>query len=201
MDQRAAYEMIIAEKLEQLSAPEQVDAIWARIEGMLDTEMPADDGPGDPPVTPPSGRRARRVGGVAIFFAALIATMYFINKKPITNTGNTTTPFDSTTTIIEHRNNANNKPPPVNSMQPSRQPVPNKDAPVQPSVPLPVNMDSLLFKGRDVPAAVRTDSVMNSPPFTPVLTPPADTVKKKSRGVKGITDDDYRIVPKKDSVP
>ncbi|HEX2605816.1 MAG TPA: hypothetical protein VHK91_00490, partial [Flavisolibacter sp.] len=54
----------------------------------------------------------------------------------------------------------------------------------------------------DGPAAVRTDSVQQSTALNnDFVKPRTDTaIKKKGRGVSGIGDDDYRIVPRKDSL-
>jgi len=199
MDEKAAYELTIAEKLEQLTVPDKVDAIWARIEALLDIDMPTDDGSGEPLVNPPSGSGLWNITGIALFIAALIATIYFTSKKPNINTNTINTPRDSVTTIINRPASTNNKPPPAElAPQPSQRSIPDSSASLQSSLPLPVSIDSLSFKGIDNPSALLSDSIANNLPATPVVTPPADTGKKKGRGVKGITDSDYRIVPDKD---
>jgi hypothetical protein len=202
MNEKAAYELTIAEKLELLTVPDKVDAIWARIEAMLDIDMPTDDGPEDPPVNPPSGSGLWNITGIAIFIAALIATIYFTNKKPNINSNTINTPRDSATTIINQPASTNNKPPPAELIPQSPQRImQDSSASLQSSLPLPAIMDSLSFKGSDEPSPLLLDSAFNNLPATPVVTPPVDTGKKKGRGVKGITDDDYRIVPDKDSTP
>jgi hypothetical protein len=197
MDQKAAYEMTITEKLELLTVPDMVDAIWTRIETQLDIDMPPDEGPANPPSAPPAGAGSWTRVVITIFVAALVATIYFPNRKTNTNNKNQSISPDSTT-IITSPDNTNDKPPPARAILPSLQQIqPKKNTPL----PLPPNQDSFntVGDGAGIPIP---DSVVSHPvsaPAPPVMSP-ADTSKKKGRGVQGIKDADYRITPvKKDS--
>lgn len=199
MNQKAAYEITIAEKLEQLSVPDMVDAIWARIETQLDIDMPTDDGPANPPGNPSPGNGLWNMTGLVLFIAALVAVIYFTNKK--TNTTNNEIESSSNTNpIITAPGNTKDKSPPPNSILPSQQqssPGLNADRPA------PLIADSTNSQANEpvnIPV-INTRNVVDSsfsvPP--PIVTVP-DTTKKKGRGVKGISDNDYRITPtKKDS--
>ena len=194
MDQKAAYEITIAEKLEQLSVPDMVDAIWARIETQLDIDMPPDDGPA-PDSNPPAGGSFRGFAGLAVFIAALLGIIYFTTKKkPTNNTGNT---IDNSPTIITSPGTDIDKPPPLPGSQTPR----SSNLPGQNALPVPqVEADSSSNTVIDQPVTVpanRIDSIAVAPPI--VITP-IESTKKKGSGVKGITDNDYRIVPeRKDS--
>lgn len=189
--------MTITEKLELLTVPDMVDAIWARIETQLDIDMPPGEGPTNPPDTPPSGAGSWTRVVMTIFVAALVATIYFTNRKTNTNNNNQSIAPDNTT-IITSPDNTNDKPPPARAIVPSQQQIqPDGNAPL----PLPPNQDSFTRVGDGAGIPV-PDSVVTNPVLAPVLPVilPADTSKKKGRGVQGIKDGDYRITPvKKDS--
>lgn len=194
MNQKAAYELTITEKLEQLTVPDMVDAIWARIETQLDIDMPPDQGPSEPPSSPLTG------GGLwigSLFIAALIATIYFITNKSNTN-NNQQNPADSIN-IINSPVNTIDRSPPSPDIQSSPTAVPGQNN----SIPAIINNDSTVTPFLNdsivnaIPDSIGNDLAIDAPP----ITRQPDTVsKKKGRGVKGIKDSDYRIEPvKKDS--
>lgn len=196
MDQKAIYEITVTEKLEQLTVPDMSDAIWARIETQLDIDMPTDDGPFDPPTKPSWGGG---FGLSVIFIAALISIIYFVNVKPNANK-NDSTVSPETPTIFSAPGNEKDKPPPSsNTIIPSSPIIRQND-----SVNLPPDnavltvIDSAVGTGQTI-----TDSVKGAPGvLTPTIVNPTavDTKAKKNRGVKGIQDADYRVVPvKKDT--
>lgn len=194
MNQKAQYEITIAEKLEHLTVPDMVDAIWSRIETQLDIDLPTDDGPSEPPSNPPAGGGSWVSPALFIAFTVFITTLYFTNrKKPdivpaqpgIENSPALITPSGS--------NPVNPSGPPGNDVTPRR----NQPGSVTPGMPF---FDSLanLAGGLQVPV---TDSNLNKggiiqpTSIAPLVINPPDSSKKKPRGVKGITDDDYRVVP------
>lgn len=199
MDQRTAYELTITEKLRQLPVPDMQDAIWSRIEAQLDIDMPADDGGGSAgPQSPDWKNLLGRIGPFAVVVA--VVTIFLINRssrknKPVQQRNQFPTTQTSTPS-----NNPSTAPPGRNRSAPATYPAtsnPNPGPVVQSpgdSVSAPPVTFSLPPLG---------DSVLQSPVL--VQTPPplvkTDSVaKKKPRGVTGITDGDYRIVPKKDSI-
>lgn len=194
MDQKAVYEITIAEKLEQLSVPDVADAIWARIETQLDIDMPTDDGPSGG--NSPAGGGFWNMAGIILFIAALIATIYFTNKKnPANNTDNT---IDNSPAILTNPGTRIDKPPPL----PVAAPRQSSNTAGQNTVPPPQVAADSANNAIDNQAIIptvdsRIDSVANTAPLVISTT---DTTDKKRRGVKGITDNDYRIVPeRKDS--
>ena len=192
MDHKKAYEQTIASKLEALPLPAMADAIWARIETQLDIDLPTDEGGGIGPESPSGGNWIGR-GGLFVFIAALVMSflIYKNNKKPepVSRPNRTTQqpvqsplPAINTSKTSEGRRNG-------------AIPLPQNH-----SVDPPVNRstDSLLTAPVTVlPAPVDSAQVSNVLP--PPVLPGSDTapVKKKARGVPGITDNDYRIVPAK----
>lgn len=203
MNQRTTYEITIAEKLRELNAPGMREAIWTRIEAQLDLDLPNDDTPSKPegPKAPDWTSFTKGFG----FFAVVVAvvTVFFISKKqdrPSINKDNAPASIEQ---ILPAPGN-NESPPPDQSIQ---QPVTNNsqtpdqtpaaasdsfiNAPVIPTAGTPLNTVT------DTPVA----APFKAPP--PEIIPPIrqDTVPKKSKGFKGITDSDYKISLKKDSTP
>ncbi|MBL0884509.1 MAG: hypothetical protein IBJ16_14400 [Chitinophagaceae bacterium] len=86
MNQPATYEQLIAAKLQELSAPAKIDAIWARIEQQLDVEMPTDEsGPTD---TGASSHPGFYFPGSKLLYVMLaaVAGIYFLTRPyPIQN--------------------------------------------------------------------------------------------------------------------
>jgi hypothetical protein len=201
MNQKTTYEITIAEKLGQLSMPDMRDAIWSRIERQLDTDMPSDDTPTDP--TGSSGPSSwisitKRFGTFAAIVA--IATIFFISQKKSSPKTNPVNQPASIQNIIPA--NEQNESPPGKNDNTRLYNSPNNI----PTGSSPINMsDSLIntpFAGD--PFIIDTTPPKNLPPPVTKLADPVkqDSVpKKKPRGFKGITDDDYRISLKKDSVP
>lgn len=195
MSQKAAYELTITEKLEQLSVPDMVDAIWSRIETQLDLDLPTDDGPPQPPSSPVNGSGAW-LG--SLFIAALISAIYFLNIKPSQPGGNEATGTPSPVIVSPPGNNID-RPPPATGASP-----PSTNTPSQ-------NLSTGSLPGRDSSAATDSlltaqDLVIDSGQGQPVVTPQVlpvtgatDSIKRKGRGVRGINDSDYRIVPTKEN--
>lgn len=176
MNNKTTYETIIAEKLGHLPVPDMQDAIWARISAQLDTDMPENDPPAQP--QPPRPRPVLPIAGVVITCIIL----YFLFPRPEQKEAIQPVhpPRDSTQIIIPETS-----PPPPAKLKPL---LPE---PVEPA-PLPllqVQQDTIL------PVIEEQDTVLLQQ-ATPVLVQP-DTVVPKKKGVKGLTDDDYRIAPVK----
>ncbi|ULQ52711.1 hypothetical protein [Flavihumibacter fluvii] len=201
MNKKQPYELTITEKLEQLTVPDMVDAIWARIETQLDIDMPTDDGPPEPPTTPTTGP-GKWIS--AVFFIALITILFtqFYNRQknkdisidqpviniPNTPVGNDPKPLNNSPGNISGGKKAvkNNKGGPALLSDPDSTTVNN-------AVP-----ENTVVVVDDSNRAVQPNTGSDiGPPAA--LENKGDSIKKKSRGVKGINDGDYRIVPKKDS--
>lgn len=203
MNQKTTYEITIAEKLRELNAPGMRDAIWSRIEAQLDLDLPNDDTPSKPegPKAPDWTSFTKGFG----FFAVVVAvvTVFFISKnqdRPTINKDNAPASIEN----ILPASGDNESPPPD---QPAHQPITgNSQATDQPPAPASdsfINTPFIPTTGNPVNIATDTPvaTPFKSPP--PEVIPPIrqDTVPKKSKGFKGITDSDYKISLKKDSTP
>ena len=197
MNQKTTYEIIIAEKLEQVSIPDLSEMIWSRIETELDLD-PGDIDGGDSPTPGVPPTRIILGGVVLVFIAAL--TYYFFNTKK-TNGDNT---------IKIPPTEQSSKPTPLTIKPPGSQTVPVQFSVGQKQTPndsinnnsiidqltaapivIPPANDSTGQTGKGDPVSV---VVSQLPPVTKDSTP-----LRKNRGVSGISPGDYKIVPKKDS--
>lgn len=204
MNQKTTYELTITEKLEQLTAPDMVDAIWARIEAQLDIDLPTDEGPSNPPATPTSGPRKWINRGFIIAAVAIVLIYLFNNRKPNLATDDQPTINAPVSTPTKNENPVRNNSPGTNNANTQQ----NNANGVNTSVPDNLNVDTTASAPPSGPVQFIPDSnalqtntlpVITPPMVTQQKNPPTDTTKK-GRGVKGITDADYKIVPKKDSV-
>jgi hypothetical protein len=204
LEQITTYEKLIAQKLEQAPLPDLADSIWSSIELELDSPAPGDGGQ-EPPAQNPPGKGLPGAGKLiyAVIPALLItaAWLYFKNKEqhqpqqnaPVIQAPADTLMADSTPVFI----------------QPDQQSVSTGNAKKQTGNPRDTGAFSLqglfsdsLFQPVIPPA---TQDSISMPPVntTPVIKDTASKTAppKKLRGVKGITDDDYKIIAeKKDSV-
>lgn len=201
MNQKALYELTITEKLEQLTAPDMVGAIWARIETQLDTDLPTDDGPANPPAAPQKGP-GKWIGRRVIIAGVVIVLLFFFNKRtqifPSASQPTIHTPATQPTKTEPVRNNSpgtNNVITPQKNISPLANPSrvlrvdSNATAPVTEPVELLPDSSKLI---------INEQPVFTPPLVLPQKNLPSDSIKK-GRGVKGISDTDYKIVPKKDS--
>ncbi len=184
MNQPTTYEQLIAQKLQELAVPDQANAIWATIEHQLNIEMPGTD-----PGSGGGGHGNWWMGGgslltlfVAVVTYISVSNQHFENQRHIKERP-----------AVEHRrparktgqDSAKNEQP-ENPARP-RQGIAEKPAK---EAGIPVTRDS----------AASANPPVTAPEPVPV---PADTVPpaKKPRGVRGISDADYRLIPaRKDSV-
>ncbi|MGZ5253252.1 MAG: hypothetical protein ACXWV4_02655 [Flavitalea sp.] len=241
MNQLKAYEITVKGKLEAIPLPDLQDAIWARIEAQLDTDMPTDDG-NNGPLDSPTGPLI--LGSSILAFLITLLTLYFTQKNsdnasegienqnktfqnsvpgadsgpPGNNSGiQPVTPANSTgdlrtnegSTLNESVVNQNGGSDITSSDlqngqqgrgQENLQPGTNEQQNPAPGSNL--LQENLLSNqpGGTLPQTVEVPK--NQTQNTVVIKPPPkDSVVtgKKSRGVKGVTDNDYRIVPKKDN--
>ena len=192
MDQQPTYEQLIAHKLVNRPVPDMADAIWSRIEAQLDIDMPTDD-IGDPPPSAPSGPGV--IGwGLGIVVLALLSILFIPNNKQKTQTSTTNVP--SPVQQILKPSETTIGPPKGFGAGDRNSPFKNVTAaPVQQS-----SLDSLLPQLVPELLTRPADSIKIGPPEPLVQSPSIDTaLVKKKRGVSGLNDSDYRIVPKKDS--
>jgi cytoskeletal protein RodZ len=193
MDQRLSYEQLIAGKLQSIPVPDMSDAIWARVEAQLDIDMPTDDG-GSAPQSPPSGPGI--IGwGLSVFVVVLISLflLYKNNSKnsPIQTPSTTNQPIS---TPVE--NSAG--PPEQDAKDIRRSITADPQTPVDNAT---VKQDSIAPDPIVVNTPLRVDSIsreITQPPVASSLPRDTTATGKKKKGVSGISEADYRIVPKKD---
>ena len=197
MNQKTAYEQIITGKLQALPVPDMADAIWARIEAQLDLDMPqTDPPPTNPPGTPSGGII---LGGISIVFVIALITYLFF-KKETNNQPTTSQPANTTNTTLQKGKETFLPPNGETGLKGEKATLPPATV-VLPPAPSDSNTVSLMPS----PVILNNDSTTGTLPIAiapPVTTPQKqDTVLpvKKGRGVPGLKDDDYKIVPKKDS--
>lgn len=191
MNQKKAYEQTIAVKLEAIPLPDMADAIWARIENQLDIDMPTDEGGGNSTPDAPSG--FGWIGGSALFVftVALVSFFIFNNNKqsisPVTN---------SNSTQNDSAFNKPSVPDPVTVQTPAAATSIHKTV----NNPALSGADSLYQQQVVQPTADSMQQLSKTPALN---LPSQDTTppKKRTRGVSGITDQDYRIEPVNKGAP
>ncbi len=209
MNQPTTYEQLIAAKLQELSAPTKIDAIWARIEQQLDVEMPTDEsGSTDAGASSHPGFLFPGNQILYIFLAA-VAGIYFLTrpyaiqnevsetnhqqhyaiKDSVTNVSDLIKKSDSEVIFTDKADRIvldktlPNDSGTVISEEPMTSTVEKKES--DPIVQSPVPVSIPVNETKKLPA--------------PIIT---DTTTKKGRGVKGINSSDYKIAPvKKDNQP
>ena len=196
MNEKMIYEQTIASKLETLPLPDMADAIWARIEAQLDLDLPTDDSTGGNTPNFPTGGII--LGGVGIIFITVLYLLFIqTNKKsntPVVIPDSSLAPRSqplSTPSAAPPRTKSQNNTLPANPLPTQANatvPFPVADSSYTTSLPSPVVADSMTLPNpAGLPAAVMQQK------------PDTITATKKGRGVTGLTADDFRIVPKKDS--
>ncbi|HEY0897150.1 MAG TPA: hypothetical protein VGE15_11410 [Sphingobacteriaceae bacterium] len=179
MNQPTTYEQLIAQKLQELAVPDQANAIWATIEHQLNIEMPGND-----PGSGGGGHGNWWMGGgslltlfVAVVTYISVSNQNFENRRPLNERP-----------AVQH-------PRPVKKSQPDA-PKDDRSKTVRPRPD--INEKPAKQAGKPI---VRDSLVNTNPPVAapdPLQVPAAaDTVPptKKSRGVRGISDADYRLIP------
>lgn len=207
MNQLTTYEQLIADKLQQLPVPDMADAIWARIEQRLDVEMPED--PSGPSSSGNHSLPGFQFPGHIIlycFLAALVSVIFYLNRPgqasadlPISSSDNINAssvvnddqkapapPERQRETIYKERADI-----PVDMFKESE--VAEKAWPVSEN---PITET----KATEMPVKQELSPIKEIQ-VLPKVVPLQDSIPKKSRGVKGISSNDYRITPvKKDSL-
>jgi hypothetical protein len=197
------YEVTIAAKLEQLPVPDMADSIWARIEMQLDADLPSDDGDNAPSQDPTRGMPGMGKGFYLSLLAAVIIALvliYTANKKDKKKINPVPAPF-KTEIITPVADSGQSIPIPEEKNSPNIPAVVNKKDSSTLSV-IPGNRISFDSVSPKILPGQQPDSpaIITSNPRLPSFDslPPPPLIKPK--GVKGITDNDYRIQEgKKDS--
>lgn len=202
MNQPTTYEQLIAVKLQELSAPAKIDAIWARIEQQLDVEMPTDEsGSTDTGASSHPGFFFPGNKFLYVFLAA-VAGIYFLtrtdaiqNEAPVTNFQQPFEIIDSTDGL---KNPPKNRDSEVIFTDKADMPVNDPGTPndsIMTPIEQPVSEDIVTKEPEpSIPSPVSTAIQEIKKPLAPTVT---DTSSKKGKGVKGLNLSDYKIVPVK----
>ncbi|MGC4103595.1 hypothetical protein [Ferruginibacter sp.] len=194
MNSVTTYETLIAAKLEQLPIPDMADSIWASIEMQLDAPV---EGSNQQTRPKPGGKTWIGFTCVVVVVALLWIYYHKKTKTPVKNEPPAVTPqptlpkpLDSTYVL-----------PPQQKTNP---PLPTPgDIKKADSIPeLSGNRDRFIpALSQDNDRTIKPDSLLLDKPLSPVPDSlPVNPGNKKPKGVKGITNDDYRIYGnKKDS--
>jgi hypothetical protein len=198
-----SYEALIAKKLEQLPVPDMADSIWATVAAQLD--IPPADGGGQGPAQPGHGLPGM---GKGIFFGVVTAIVVmaiwlYAGKKPGAKQNK---PAPQTLPAAVSTDTAAIMMPTVVPVQEQLQPVPSP--PVKKDTTAAFDTAGSLTMPVDLPvgtykSAVIPDSALVKGNTVKLMLDSANTVPppKKPKGVKGIGDNDYKIISiKKDSV-
>jgi hypothetical protein len=198
------YETIIAQKLEQLPVPDMADSIWASIQLQLDADLPGEDGDSSPSNNPTKGLPGM---GKAIYFSifTVIIIAIILIYKPNKNNANkkNNLPVPAKTEIIV----------PIADSSPVINIPAEKNIITAPKVTNKKDSTTVAFNpgnrisfdslSQQVAPLNKVDSgtVLKNKPLLPsfdsIPLPPI----VKPKGVKGITNDDYKIQSsKKDSL-
>jgi hypothetical protein len=201
MEQRPAYEITIAGKLDRLPVPDMADAIWARIERQLDIDLPTNDGGNGPAPSKPSGPGAMG-WGLSALLVALVTTFFLLKKEPQTPTPSIQPSAPAIEQTTQPTQNSTGSPPPADNTKTVRNTVRQETAPVKRAVP--PSADPVVQQPVVSTAPLKGPDSVNTIANAPAASAPAakDSVQtgRKKRGVQGLTNDDYRIVPaQKDS--
>ncbi|HSC52041.1 MAG TPA: hypothetical protein VLC98_00355 [Phnomibacter sp.] len=202
MNQPTTYEITIAQKLEHITVPDMRDMIWDRIEAALDADDgtdPGDNGGVPTPSVPPAGIIT---GGVLLL---IIAGWWFFSNQ--------TSPPQQPPFPLQQQTEKTTAPP-LPTVSPGTRPI----DPALPAQQLPAAAPATTVPQQAI--ADSSNSIAATPlnktfnDTAPAIAPPPvvnlqpvvqKDVKKdsvppvKRRGVQGLTPNDYRVVPKKDS--
>ena len=193
MNRKTTYELTITEKLQHLPLPNLEDAIWARVKAQLDLDLPTDDNDGgEGPDTPSTGGWVWG-GGLFLFVAAFVA-VFFLRKTDVQPSVSPSIPTQNAAPVASPVPQPSTVPAPVTN---GREPTP------LPLTPSGISPGSFASPGSDslaVAPPLTTLPAADSLQRTTLVVPPpvvVDTTRPgpKTKGVRGLTDADYRIVP------
>lgn len=199
MNQLLPYEKQLAAQMQLAPVPDMQDAVWAKIEAMLDAEIIILEDKHEEIHTKNNKKNyTKHTLSIAIIILAVIIAV-IINRKQ--RNSKLQKPKLEVTVPVNQKNSTEN----------------NKSLPYEPVLPPPLkqksrkdktsgfltNVDDSAFiippLPQNNPVQKSHDSIIIANP-SPAAFPQKDSLKKKPRGVSGISDSDYRFVmPKKDS--
>ena len=190
MNEKTTYEITIARKLEELPVPDLSELIWSRIEKELDSDP--GDTPGDNNPAPSSPLGGIIMGGLGVVLVIAFLINFFTTKKENTFSPTDTIETQQPATIQEPGAQELENPVPFNG--------PPQNTPVVPVDKIPVQDTPAIVPTITDPTALDPGPIVVDIEKSPAPAAVDSAGKKKARGVTGISPDDYKIVPKKDSL-
>jgi hypothetical protein len=199
MNQLLSYEKQIADKMQLADVPDMQDAVWSRIEAMLDADINAQqtETTKQEVKTKDTLFSKKRITIAVIILALLLAIA--INKQ-------------KRNSALKKENSGHTLPQRTDTVFRNEQELPlQKESIIKKSSSNQMNPlegsgklahDSMVIVPTEKGQNTSVQKIDSSNMFKPVepLLPKKDTVMKKPRGVTGISDTDYKFVmPKKDS--
>lgn len=193
------YEKQVAGKLEKYPLPDMQDAIWARIDTMLDASPGIDEPDTVEAIVEPANKIAwqLKVASIVIIIAVIVALS--ISKRKKRNVQK-----DVPAITVPAKPNSN-KEADTDTKGIALPPADAKPSGIKPGDDNTVKTinDSLAVKPplqNNEPLLKKPDSALTIKSISPDIRK-KDTVVKKPKGIPGISDSDYRFVtPKKDSI-
>jgi hypothetical protein len=197
MNQLLPYEQQIAEQMQLVPAPDMQDAVWARIEAMLDADIHLEENNTPQKIEGHKNFNSSLALTAGIIILSILVTLVinrkqksknFIKQKP-----SITVPRQPVT-IDKQEQELQNKP----KMLPEAKQIHMKK-----NYAVIKKINSLF---QVPPAESNIDEFKKPDSILRVKLPPLalqkkDSIMKKPKGVKGISDSDYRFtMPKKDSM-
>jgi|SRR5215203_392119 len=197
MDERLKYEQLIGGKLQSLPVPDMQDTIWARVKAQLDIDLPTDDHDGGSAPQSPSGPTI--IGwGLSVVIIAFVTVFFLFKNKPSKKT-NSGQPSSVQQTVSP---NPQSNSPPLQKNSSLKKTTSAVGTNANNSLNV-IGNDSSSIQHQPVTIVPSVDDSVRRnvpPPFVKLSPPPlADTMsvtKKKGRGMTGLSDSSYRIVPK-----
>ena len=203
MNTPSPYDQLMATKLDQVPVPDMADSIWSAIDMRLDATA-------DVPKKK-TFQKIKGKGWYGFLGTVTVVTLLWWGYKHMNHTPPQHKPTQKTLPAVKDSSAATDSNTIINSVKKINipvKPVTVKKDSIRMPLPLPlqnipnnsavvdsiskqglppIHIDSSLFHINSVPVP-HVDSVSNKPPSG-----------KKHKGVKGITDDDYKISASKDS--
>jgi hypothetical protein len=188
------YEILIAEKVEQLPIPDMSDLIWANIEAELDSDLPNDsDGGANNKPGPRTGLPGTGKGFIVLAIVAAVVTSVFLLRGRKNKDVPTTVPPSSQPSLpaaspaneSTRRRTEATIPLPVDAQTDAPVTLDNPTAPGIDGIAPPIDTNVAVILPPPLPDSVQKKGITVAPPDT--------LSKKKPRGVTGISNDDYRI--------
>jgi hypothetical protein len=205
VNKKATYETIITDKLTNMPIPDMVDAIWTNISMQLDADAPIEKQEKEPQqIKPKQKLRLSKIIKPFIAVTAIVIIVVFLivkNKRKKTQQQKQVVPENiKRDSVVINKNEPPNIAP-ILKVEPKKDSAYQK--PIDKIFQNKVAKDTVIKKDSTAlfPLQPKTNDSIVKTIIPNNIEPINDQGSKKPRGVKGITDDDYKIKGyKKDTI-